>query len=292
QVVEAGTDVIDFTSELMEHFRILMILTADQSAADELGFTVEETAQYKEQAGYFSLGDVIRLIKMAGDLNADIKFGLNERMALEVTAVRMAEMEATVKFEEVLEQLRKIEPQVSGNLFSQTEKKNSNDLKKPISRLSFIKSPEEKTEPAPPSPKSFNRTVNLPMVQKDWSEYLNHLRSKSAMLSSQIRMGSIRDVKENIITIAFATSAANSREIIERPDNFRLITEDLRTFFESNVTLKLEIDDHLSAAPTATPAMKSSITRDEVEKLVSNSPRLKKLIEDVDGEIIGIKKLD
>ena len=71
-----------------------------------------------------------------------------------------------------------------------------------------------------------------------------------------------------------------------------MITEDLRTFFNSNVSLKLEIDDRLSAAPTATPAIKSSITRDEVEKLVSNSPRLKKLIEDVDGEIIGVKKLD
>ena len=130
------------------------------------------------------------------------------------------------------------------------------------------------------------------MVQKDWGQYLTHLRSKSAMLSSQIRMGSIRDVKENIITIAFATSAANSRAILERPDNFRLITEDLRTFFDSNVSLKLEIDDRLSAAPAALPAKKSGITREEVEKLVSNSPRLKKLIEDVDGEIIGVKKLD
>ena len=292
RVVEAGTDVLDFTSELMEHFRILMILTADQSAADELGFTIEETTQYKEQAGCFSLGDVIRLIKMAGELNADIKFGLNERMVLEVTAVRMAEMEATVKFEEVLEQLKEIGPQVSGNLFGLTEKKNSNDLNKPISRLSIIQSPETITEPASPSPKSFNRTVNLPMVQKDWSEYLNHLRSKSAMLSSQIRMGSIRDVKENIITIAFAKSAANSREILERPDNFRLITEDLRTFFDSNVSLKLEIDDSSGAAPAAMPEKKKGITREEVEKLVSNSPRLKKLIEDVDGEIIGVKKLD
>ncbi len=130
------------------------------------------------------------------------------------------------------------------------------------------------------------------MVQKDWGQYLTHLRSKSAMLSSQIRMGSIRDVKENIITIAFATSAANSRAILERPDNFRLITEDLRTFFDSNVSLKLEIDDRLGAAPAAMPEKKKGISREEVEKLVSNSPRLKKLLEDVDGEIIGVKKLD
>ncbi|MEE8149377.1 MAG: hypothetical protein V3T75_02875, partial [candidate division Zixibacteria bacterium] len=292
QVVDGGTDVVDFTTELMEHFRILMILAADQSAADELGFTIEETNQYKEQAGYFSLGDVIRLIKMAGDLNADIKFGLNERLALEVTAVRMAEMEATVKFEEVLEQLKQIEPQSSGNLFGQTEKKNGDSLKESGGRLTIAKPPEQNTENIQPAKRSFNRTVNLPIVQKDWSEYLNHLRSKSAMLSSQMRMGSIREVKENIITIAFASSAINSREIIERPENFRLITEDLRLFFDSNVSLKLEVDDRQSATPAPTPTKKNGMSRAEVEKLVENSPRLKKLIEDVDGEIIGVKKTE
>ncbi|HEX2897875.1 MAG TPA: DNA polymerase III subunit gamma/tau, partial [candidate division Zixibacteria bacterium] len=140
KVIDEGTDVIDFTEELMEHFRILMVLTADENAASELGFTTEEVKLYREQAGYFSLGDVLRLLNMAGDLHQDLKNGMYERLVLEVTAVKMAEMEATVKLEEVLEHIKQAMPAQSDNLFGPSEKKNYEI--EPTSRVTLVKPSE------------------------------------------------------------------------------------------------------------------------------------------------------
>lgn len=286
RVIDEGVDVIDFTDELMEHFRILMIIAADENSAGELNFNDEEVKQYREQAGYFSLGDMVRLLKMAGDMNADIKFGINERLALDVTAVKMAEMESTVKFEEVLEHIMQESPQSRTNLFGQPEKKNYET--ESSGRVTFVK-PEEPAKPAPQP--TYNRAINLAIIQDQWDEYLNHLRRKSAMLSSQLHMGQIKEVKDNTIKVAFAKSRLNSKEILERTDNIRNITEDLKHFFQANVGISFEVDETLKA-PEPEKFEKKQVSREEISRMVEDSPRLKKLIEKVDGEIIGVRKVE
>lgn len=284
KVMEEGVDVVDFTTELMEHFRILMVLAADESAGTELSFSDEELKQFKEQAGYFSLGDVLRLLKMAGDLNADLKFGLNERLVLEVTAVKMAEMEATVKLEEVLEHLKQEKSESSGNLFGQSEKKNYG-IETP-GKVTLVKP----TEPEKPQLQpTYTRAINLALVQDQWDEYLNHLRRKSPMLSSQLHMGVVEEVRENNIKLLFGSAGANSKEILERPDNLRTIAEDLKQFFQARVSISFEVDQELKMLDKSE---KKQVTREEINRLVDQSPRLKKLIEKVDGEIIGVRKVE
>ncbi len=284
KVIEEGVDVIDFTSELMEHFRILMVLTADENAAGELNLNAEEIKQYREQAGYFSLGDVLRLLKMSGDLNADLKFGMNERLVLEVTAVKMAEMEATVKLEDVLEHIKQDNVQNSGNLFGTAEKKNY--ALEPPTKLTLAKPPEpERTLPPP----NYSRSINLALVQNQWPEYLNHLHRKSAMLSSQLHMGQLKDVKDNQIKVVFGTAGNNSKEILERSDNLRTITDDLKLFFQSNVSIIFGVDHEVKLPEIKE---KKQVSREEINRLVDQSPRLKKLIEQVDGEIIGVRKVE
>jgi DNA polymerase-3 subunit gamma/tau len=284
KVIDEGFDVSDFAKELMEHFRVLMVLAANESAGTELNLSREELQQYREQAGYFSLGDVLRLLKMAGDLHADLKFGLNERLVLEITAVKMAEMEATVKLEEILQHLKSETPQNSGNLFGSAEKKNHET--EPIGKVTLTKPPEPPRLIQTPT---YTRALNLALVQNQWEEYLNHLKRKSPMLSSQLNMGQLKDVKENQLKVVFPSAVSNSKEILERPENLRTITEDLKQFFQANVSITFEVDKELKLPENKE---KKQVTREEINRLVDQSPRLKKLIEKVDGEIIGVRKVE
>jgi hypothetical protein len=196
----------------------------------------------------------------------------------------MAEMEATVKFEEVLEQLKQDSPQSSGNLFAPAEKKNYET--EPSAKVTFVKPEEPKRPLIQPT---FSRSLNLALVQDQWEEYHNHLRRKSAMLSSQLHMGQVRDVKENQIKIVFGSSGLNSKELLERPDNLRTITEDLKQFFQANVSISFEVDKELKMPEIKE---KKQVTREDINRMIDQSPRLKKLIEIVDGEIIGVRKVE
>ncbi len=286
---ESGVDPRDFVSELLEHFRILLVLSTDKESGELLSYGEEEVKEYAEQSEYFSIGDVIRLMKCAADLNADLKdSGLDGRLLLEMTAVKMAEMESTVKFQEVLDAIKQAPAPTSpgGDLFGYPEKKKNESITDPVTLVRHQPEPDDK--PASPPP-TYSRLVNLPIVQSGWENFLSMLRTKRPMLASQLGMAEIKEVRDNRILLVYPASGENSRSIVEKPDNLNLITGELRQHYKANVTLRCEID-HTRSAPKAVeePKNENSVDADE---LVKNSPRLKQIIEKFGGEIIGAKKL-
>ncbi len=286
QAVDGGTDVADFTAELLEHLRLLMILATDTEAGDLLGFSSEELTEYTQQAENFSVGDVVRLIKIGMDLNRDLKskIGLDERLLLDVAAIKMAEMEGTVRLEEILEHLGQ-SPNAggAGNLFDQPEKKKD-DLP-PRSGLKLVKSEPELASGG----RSLSRTqaVNVAMVRAGWEKFVGFLRQKNSMLASQLAMVQIREVKDNQILAVFGGSATVARQVVERPTNLSLITECLKDQFAANLSIKFDTERQKDAGSTDTERKRRNGV--DVKKLLENSPRLQMLLEKVDGEIIGVR---
>lgn len=286
---DSGVDPKDFVAELLEHFRILLILCTDKDSGELLSFGEEEVKEYAEQADYFSIGDLIRLMKCAADLNADLKdSGLDGRLLLEMNAVKMAEMESTVKFQEVLDAIKQ-GPAVGSegvDLFGQTEKKKTEALTDPVT---LVRNQPEPRETRTSSPPAHTRAVNLPIVQSGWDNFLAMFRQKRPMLASQLGMADIKEVKDNKITMIYAASGENSKLIVEKPDNLNEITGALREHYKANVSIRFEID-HAKAPPRLADEQKNSNSVD-VNTLVKNSPRLKQIIDKFDGEVIGAKKL-
>ncbi len=286
QAVDGGTDIADFTAELLEHLRLLMILATDTEAGDLLGFSNEELTEYTQQAENFSVGDIVRLIKIGMDLNRDLKSksGLDERLLLDVAAIKMAEMEGTVRFEEILEHLGQ-GPNAggAGNLFDQAEKKKD-DLP-PRPGLKLVKSEPESASGG----RSLSRTqaVNVAMVRAGWEKFVGFLRQKNSMLASQLAMAQIREVKDNQILAVFGGSATVARQVVEKPSNLSLITECLKDQFAANLSIKFDAERQKDVGSTDTERKHRNGV--DVKKLLENSPRLQMLLEKVDGEIIGVR---
>ncbi|MBU0984993.1 MAG: DNA polymerase III subunit gamma/tau, partial [candidate division Zixibacteria bacterium] len=107
---DSGVEAKDFVTELLDHLRTLMILSSDPTGRDLLTLGEADIADYLKQVEYFSVGDILRLIKIAGDLHNDLKTGLDERLLLETAGVKMAQMEATVTFQDVLSRMQGMTP--------------------------------------------------------------------------------------------------------------------------------------------------------------------------------------
>ncbi len=284
QVVDSGVDPGDFVGELIEHLRILMIIRSTPGSENLLQLSTSEFQDFKTQSENFELGDLLRLIRMAGDIVTDLKSGLDHRLVLDVAAVRMAEMEATVKLEDVIALVAKgggmpSPAAPSGELFGSPQKKND----------SF-----QPTQPVAPSvaaesPTPF-RSVNLAQVKAGWDNYLIHLRNQSAMLASQLKMAELRGLLGEQLQLVFLRSGDVSRQLVSKPDNMSLILRTLREHFRANLTVKFDVDAEKDYAKPESPSNAVSLT--DARKLVDNSPRLKRILELVDGEIIGVKKHD
>ncbi|MFQ5453039.1 MAG: DNA polymerase III subunit gamma/tau [Candidatus Zixiibacteriota bacterium] len=290
-IFESGVDPKDFVLELLEHLRILLILTNDKKSGILLNINPDELQQYLKQADYFSVGDILLLMKITTDLNRDLKdSGLDERLLLEMNAVKMAETEATVKFEEILNILRQgVTPvtDTSSDLFGDSEKKK-NDTG--TERVTFIRKDAKAGNDSKSVPSVYSRSINLPIFKAGWENFLTLLHQKRPMIASQLGMVEIREVKDNNVLLVYPSTGENSKLIVEKPNNINLINSLLREHFKANLSIRFDID-HTKEADNdrAKPKKNNNIN---IEKLIENSPRIRKLLEKVEGQIIGVKKIN
>jgi len=288
KLIDSGVDPKDFVAELLEHFRILLVLSTDKESGDLLDFSEEEVAEYTRQADYYSVGDLIRLMKTAADLNADLKdSGLDGRLLLEMNAVKMAEMEATVRFQEVLDAISQGGadlPPGGSDLFGQSQKKKNEPAGE---RLTLVRNEPEPKPQASSSPPTYTRAVNLPIIKTGWDAFLGVLRQKRPMLASQLGLVEVREVKDNKILLVYPSSGENSKVIVEKVDNLKEITAALREHFKANLNIRFAIDPDMKPPRAASEQTEKRTVN--LKELVDKSPRIKHLMEKVDGEVIGVK---
>ncbi|HWR84153.1 MAG TPA: DNA polymerase III subunit gamma/tau [Candidatus Deferrimicrobium sp.] len=285
RILEAGIDVADFVQELLEHYRVLLVLTVDKGSSEQLHFTPEEIEAYSKQADNFAVGDVVRLMKAAADLNQDLKSGLDERLVLELGGVKMAQMESTVSFRQILERLDQGSlqgPSSGSDLFGQSKKKSDTALATALRAGGTGGWPEE--------PPVYSKSVNLAQVAAEWDSFLGLLRQKSQMLASQVAMAELRKVADNEISLVFGPTGSASKQVIERPENLRVITAALRDHLKANVRVTFRLENAGELPVSAVGLSHNSAT--QAAALIEQSPRLKRLLEKVDGEIIGTRKVN
>ncbi|MDF1545646.1 MAG: DNA polymerase III subunit gamma/tau [bacterium] len=291
-LLESGTDIRDFVGELMEHLRILMIISAAPEAGDLLSLTSTEMDQYQKQAHDFAVGDIVRLMKMCDLLSRDLRSGLNERLLLEMTAVKMTQLESTVVLSELLQKINGQTSNMADDLFGTVKKKSSPQPVENQSRdkLTLTRSSEAAPPPSPP-PSFTSRAVNFPIVREGWDSFLVLLKRRSPMLSAQLAMAKVQDVRDNQISLMFGAAGEMAKQLVEKKENLATITETLRDHFHAAISLQIDLnmDDHEKPPGTAKAEQEEKI---DVKNLVDRSDRIKSIIERFDGEVIGVKKVE
>ncbi|MEE8578041.1 MAG: DNA polymerase III subunit gamma/tau [candidate division Zixibacteria bacterium] len=281
QLFESGLDVSDFVSELLEHFRLLMILQSDPDSSDRLSLSTEELSVLLEQNQSFTLGDLLRFIKILTDLNNDLRSDLDERLLLEVAGIKMAELESTVSLEDILSRLNSgafgsAQPNSGGDLFGAAQKKSP--------EVNLASTPEE--SPAGRPLTIVKRSPNLAQVKAGWDQFLGRLRTDEQMLASQLAMAAIRSVRDDSVLLLFDSAQDGAAQLVKRPDNRKLIENALSEHFGTSLSIEFEMTE----PPPNSSKDKKTMNRADAKKLIADSPRIQSLIEKVDGEVIGIRK--
>ncbi|MEW6050044.1 MAG: DNA polymerase III subunit gamma/tau [Candidatus Zixiibacteriota bacterium] len=291
RLFDAGVDVADFVSELLDHFRTLLVLSSGPESAELLPLGSAELAEYQKQAQNYSVGDLLRLIKIASEVIRDLKDGgLDERLLLEVASVRMADMESTVRLEEVLKALSALPIGAASGAAGPGGVPDffpAAPLRK--DEVPAAAGPRDVTTVAAEALAQPSRTLNLAQVHAGWEGFLTDLRHTNPMLASQVRMAEIKSVKDNQVTLLYFASGETSMQLVLKVENLNATIRALREHFKANVTLKVEIDR--SKEHPNPPLAKGEQPKVDIKKLVEESPRLKQLIDKVDGEVIGVKKV-
>ena len=175
-----------------------------------------------------------------------MRSGIDPRLLLETAALKLANMESTILFEDILAHLSgSAESDVSekptassgSDLFGKSSVPDRQDIP-PDSKIA----PPPKPEPKPFMPPDSARPINLPIVQTGWSKFTDYLKTKNRMLAAHLSMAEIREVKDNTITAVFYNAGGTSKQVVEKKDYLSIIISELREYFKSNLKIQFMID--------------------------------------------------
>lgn len=121
EIVKQGYDFQEFLSGLSEHLRNFLIAITTKSS--EL---IEATEYYKnrylEEAKNFNELDLLRMLKIVNDAEISIKWSSQPRLKLEIILAQLANIDSTVKIQELLSRIEELERKLDSGNFNEPPK--------------------------------------------------------------------------------------------------------------------------------------------------------------------------
>ena len=226
-------DMERLCSDLVGHFRNLMIVKTVRSASEILVCTAEELEQYKTQSGKFTLENILYCISLLQDSMANIKRGVNRRIEMEMATIKLATPNLTTDNEALLRRISDLEVKIKTGAISVAVSAPTTAESKPhISQQQPATTAEpEAPAPAPtadeypaeapkaPAPREESADGEMPI---DWAEVLSELTKINMPLwgvltgSSAVIRGDYVLIKSDNPTLsAFIKTGGNAKDVKE-----------------------------------------------------------------------------
>jgi DNA polymerase-3 subunit gamma/tau len=114
EVVNSGHDLREFVDGLNEHFRNLLV--ARTTGSTQLIETSDEyKKRYDESKILFSENDLLRFIKITGEIDQSIRWNQQPRLKLEMGMIKMIKMDTSIQIQDLLRQIEELKKNGSGS---------------------------------------------------------------------------------------------------------------------------------------------------------------------------------
>ena len=214
-------DMERLCSDLINHFRNLMIVKTVKSSGDILVCTADEARQYKEQSGKFTLENILYCISLLQDSMANIKKGVSRRIEMEMAMIKICSPSLSSDNEALLRRISDLEHKLKTGTFvaGTPAEKVSEEKATPEAKQ---ESPDTKAEAQTSLPAEEVPPQDESEGYIDWAEVLSELTKTNMPLwgvltgsSAVIRGDYVLIQSENPTLSAFIKTGGNARDVKE-----------------------------------------------------------------------------
>ena len=310
---EAGKDLSRLMSDLIAHFRNLLVAQHDpQSVQDEL--SAEAVAALVEQSGRISTDKLLELIEQFAAAEARMKWAANKKMHFEIAAIRAIQTLGQATLTEVLDTLTEIR---GGGEGGGRKAEGGSPRPAPVvqapapaaaPRISLSASVaaslgEKKPAPAPVAPPEPTAAVReeppakavpkpvaaAPAVSAEglWLRFVERLRQdpNRQLMCSFVESGQLVEVNNGLAVLAFPPDADFARDSCagkNRPALEALLTE----LTSQPITLKCETRAGLAVEKIAPAETKAEAPPADPMNAFKDDPLIHKALELFQAEIL------
>ena len=305
ELVRQGKDVRQFTKDLTEFFRNLLLTEVCADVHELVPVTEEVLSRMKQLASRLGKNQIIAYIDVFSSVEREMKWTSQPRLILELAVIKTGEKTQTPDYEELNNRIIRIEElMVSGKASVSKgaverpgQKPENNAAHKPV-RASSRKPPEGnadtwvsagKTEPDrnSSSKEAGQETgegeypviaVDTETVRQCWNEILNRIKKVRMSARAFLLEGKPLEVDNNNLVLSFPQEYAFHKEKVEQPENRNAIESVVREVTGAELKLKCIFENQL---PVDSATDNGQKTKDD--------PLLEKAIDLFGGDIIEIE---
>lgn len=224
-----SVDMERLCSDLINHFRNLMIVKTVKSASDILVCTAEELEQYKAQSGKLTLETILYCISLLQESIVNIKRGVNRRIEMEMAMIKLCSPALSNDNEALLRRISDLEVKIKTGAITvnaestpagpsmTTDEPKSLKTTEGAAPSATVQHSDEKSQTEPIQGESGDVELSI-----DWAEVLSELTKTNMPLwgvlnnSSAIIRGDYVLIKSDNPTLsAFIKTGSNARDVKE-----------------------------------------------------------------------------
>lgn len=224
-IIDRGKDIGNFLTNLIEHFRNLMIAKITQADPKLIDLPKEICDKLLQQVNAFSLEEIFSVFNTLVNTKEMTKRLESLRIPLEVSLVKLAHDK-------------------KGSNLNLTPPGHSHNPG-PVYIEKKSPAPEIKKEDSPPGPQAQIQSASLDNVKSIWRNIINNLSRIKMSVATYLDEGIPTKMENNVLTVLFPMNYSLHKESLERKENKAIIekifSELLNTNIRVNFILSKEI---------------------------------------------------
>ncbi|MCG2676051.1 DNA polymerase III subunit gamma/tau [bacterium] len=287
QIIDQGYDIRHFTTDLLKHFRNLLMLKINEEIVDLPKDLKERLKEFRER---FDQDRLLRMIEIVSQAREEMKRSERVRLILEMAVVKLTRLKLTVSVDEILGKIESIEERL-GIMPAQEEL----SIEEVPTRLRRGFGGQEEGAPAekikdetsyPPTLNLRRAGLELGGIKDAWGEVVKEIRKDSAVTGAFLMEGEPIALKDDLLTIGFNEDFKFHKEQIEERENKELIQKALNKVFGKEFTIECRLTN-IPRARSETVAQKGMAM--SKEEFIEKEPVVKEALDIFGGEILEIK---
>jgi len=246
-IVELGYDFRELMRGLIEHFRNLLVVITTQST-NLLESTDDMKLRYEQISESFSEGDVLRYLKLAIELENDLRFSPVPRFRVELGLIQMIKMEKTISINQLLSQIEELKKndkqEIKENttkfssispssLFDKREQRfSSSNIMNSQAKVSVVREPIRKVEqqnntvkfttatslPRTESVRSL-KPISVSEISHQWQHVVNEIQKERRWVGTALAESRIVKCDDGLVTLgctnkAFISSLKQNQDLV------------------------------------------------------------------------------
>jgi DNA polymerase-3 subunit gamma/tau len=255
EIIDDGKDPGVFLSNLIEHFRNLMVAKVSKADTKLVDLPQEICDRLFKQSQSLSLEEIFSAFNILVATQEMAKRLDSQRIPLEISLVRLAYNRLESRGPASVSQSHKIE---SGGLASDNQSQPVVSSAPPGEKSKkAVLEKEKQDEPEgtakdTPSAQASHESISLDQIKSVWSNIVNNLANIKMSVSTYLSEGEPTKVQGNMLTVAFPKNYSLHKESLDKKENKAMIEKaaselcnaELRVNFILVTQVKHEQDAH------------------------------------------------